>query len=88
MNIVIFDDKIGGHHLEYVHHLYEMALSRPDHRFIFVIPDLFYDVNDKFQWINATNITFDLIPREKVSNKEGSIIHSIRKSATIAKLVN
>lgn len=87
MNIVIFDDKIDGHHLEYVHHLYEMALTRPKHRFIFVIPDMFNDVKDKFGWINANNITFDLIPRDKVLIKEGNIIHSIRKSATIVKLV-
>lgn len=88
MNIIIFDDKIDGHHLEYVHHLYEMALTRPKHRFFFVIPDMFNDVKDKFQWVNVKNITFDLIPSGKVLNKEGNIICSIRKSATIAKLVN
>ena len=71
MTVVFFDDKVNGHHLEYLHHLYEIGLENPDCNFVFVIPDSFLDVKDKFLWIESSNITFDLFDKKLVGFPEG-----------------
>lgn len=88
MKIILFDDKINGHHLEYIHHFYEVAVLNPEHQFIFVLPDDFLDVRNKLLWEKVNNITFDLFPKEIVSYPEGTFMNSIKKSIGISKLVN
>lgn len=50
MTVMFFDDKVKGHHLEYLHHLYEIGLENPDCNFVFVIPDSFLDVKDNLRF--------------------------------------
>lgn len=84
---MFFDDKVNGHHLEYLHHLYEIGLENPDCNFVFVIPDSFLDVKDKFLWIESSNITFDLFDKKLVGFPEGSFIPNLKKSWGISNLV-
>lgn len=69
---LVFDDTIGGHHLEYLHHLHTLAASRPSQRFIFVIPDSFRKFSEKMEWKESSNITYHLLKEElfcKSSNR-------------------
>ena len=35
--IMVFDSEIGGHHLEYIHHVYEEALKHEENEFFFLL---------------------------------------------------
>lgn len=55
MKILIFDSETGGHHLEYIHHLYD-AVGASDHEAIILTAKSFEDVKEKFKWAEAPNI--------------------------------
>lgn len=59
---IIFSVRISGHHLEYMHHIYDACRRKPEANFAFVLPEEFIRVKDKFEWPRADNIRFDLIP--------------------------
>lgn len=77
--ILIFDDIIDGHHLEYLHHLYEIAQERAELDFVFSVPMDFSKEKDKYVWCECKHIEWDFIENEKVSNKEENLLlHSFR----------
>lgn len=57
MNILIFDDNITGHHLEYLHHIYQIACSSNNH-FFFLINKDFEKEKEKCKWDKTSNVTF------------------------------
>lgn len=80
-SILVFDDLIDGHHLEYIHHLYEIACGEPNMTFVFSVPRSILMVWDKFQWPGASNILWDYIDDDNISNKkENRLLHSFRLS--------
>lgn len=77
--ILVFDDVIDGHHLEYLHHLYEIAQEMPEYDFIFSVPNNFLKVKDKYEWRMCSHVQWDFINNENVSNKdENLLLHSFR----------
>ncbi len=88
MKLIIFDDKILGHHLEYIHHLYDLAVTQQEHQFVFVIPQSFNDVKDKFFWNPSANIEFDYISNIQVCNQKVLFPNSLKKSKAISTLIN
>lgn len=58
---LVFDNTFGGHHLEYLHHLHTLAISRPAHKYIFAIPDSFISVLNKMKWEKSTNVTYHFL---------------------------
>lgn len=72
--VLCFTYDILGHHLEYVHHLYEMAAGKEE-RFVFVVPRRFEEVRDRLTWTPCWNITFDFIApgEESAFNAAGSL---------------
>lgn len=65
--ILIFDNTLSGHHLEYAHHLYEMAVADADSDYVFVLPPDFEKEKDKFDWPNRDNIEIDLLSDDEVA---------------------
>ena len=65
MKTLIFDDSVKGHHLEYLHHIYERALELPEREFVFAVPHEFKDVSSKMTWEKASNISFLFIDDNK-----------------------
>ncbi|SDW45952.1 Glycosyltransferase involved in cell wall bisynthesis [Lutibacter oricola] len=59
--VMVFDNLIVGHHLEYINHLYNIALKKQNHKFIFVVPKEFVNIKDKFNWNDSSNIEFDYL---------------------------
>ncbi len=58
MNIAVFSNVIGGHHLEYLHHVYEMAEEDTGNNYYFILPDNFIDTKGVFDWRNLNNVEF------------------------------
>lgn len=55
---LVFDACVFGHHLEYLHHLYERARALPQREFVFAVPEDFKTVSKTMEWIPAENISF------------------------------
>ncbi len=87
MTIIIFSSQIEGHFLEYVHHLYELALDGVGQRFVFLLPSSFVDVKDKFEWEVKSHITFELFDDIKPTNAQRGITQLLGESYRTSKLV-
>lgn len=61
--ILVFETSVGdgGHHLEYLHHLYLKALQKVDIEFVFVVPEKFMLTSKRFDWPVADNIKFEYL---------------------------
>lgn len=58
---LIFTPTVSGHHLEYLHHLYDACLRVTDRQFVFVVPEQFVKVRHQFEWTEVQHITFDYL---------------------------
>lgn len=87
MTIIIFSSQIEGHFLEFVHHLYDLALDRLEHRFVFLLPSSFVDVKDKFEWEVKSHITFELFDEYKPTTTQRGFVQLLCESYKMSKLV-
>lgn len=79
MRILVFDPIISGHHLEYLHHLYMMAVNRPQDDFVFAVHPDFEKKRSLLEWPSADNISFDtLVP---VKEQNGNSISELLKAS-------
>lgn len=67
MNIIVFTNILEGHHLEYIHHVYEIALRDNVSRYIFLLPFSFTDIKGKFLWETSDHIRFQFFEDFKTS---------------------
>ena len=58
MNIIVFTSAVSGHNIEYLHHLYEMALSKPSNNYVFLVPDDFKNKKNFLRWKEGHNVKF------------------------------
>ena len=87
MNIIIFSHRIDGHFLEYVHHVYELALEKKEHHFVFLLPNSFLDVKEKFEWETKDHIAFDLYDDFKSTNIRRGLFQLLEESNRVSKFV-
>ena len=64
MKTLIFEPSLSGHHLEYLHHYYLGALERPENKYVFLVPETFEQVRDKYEWKPADNIEIKHIDKK------------------------
>jgi len=84
--ILVFDDQMTGHHLEYIHHLHEEASDNIDIDFIFAVPEKFQDVKKQFVWKKSDNIQYHFLSDENINISGNLIIQSYRKSKVVKKI--
>ena len=56
--IAIFDFYLGGHHIEYLHHIYIHAIENHDIDYIFILPNNFSMFKSDFVWPESNNVEF------------------------------
>lgn len=62
MRVLVFEPSLSGHHLEYLHHIYEGAAERTDCEFVFAVPcQEWSNMKDKCIWPEAKNISFMML---------------------------
>ncbi len=76
--ILIWDDMLEGHHLEYLHHIYEASIS-VEAKFIFVVPDSFKIIKNLMVWSNADNVAFDYMDQQEIDKLRGGYFKSAYK---------
>lgn len=74
MKILIHCTSIGGHQLEYIHHLYMGALETIDNEYVFVVPKRFGIDSKNLEWPNASNINIVYIEENKSKQIDGNIL--------------
>ena len=85
--ILIFEDTLSGHRLEYLNHIYEGATEKPDVKFIFAVPSDFIKIKDKLIWNKAENVVFHFFKKDEINKKTSAISNSFYKSRLVKKIV-
>lgn len=84
---LIFDTSIDGHHLEYIHHLYE-AKENEGTELVFCIPQAFEKVKENFQWSDKANINYHFLDDEQCKSIQrlGRVKYAIATSKLLLKV--
>jgi hypothetical protein len=72
-NVLIFDELVDGHHLEYIHHLYLGAVGDCNSNYFFLLSPDFENIKKKLLWPTSENVTILYI-----SDNENNIIRNIK----------
>lgn len=64
MRVLIFDNCISGHHLEYLHYLHIGASQREDCEYVFCVPKALEKAENEDQRIKTSNIRYHFIAPE------------------------
>lgn len=89
-HIMIFEPLMGGHVLEYLHHIYLAATEDIGNKYIFVVSPYFENVKREYSWPDSNNIHIHLLTQEEVCNCDktaGLIKNSISRSKLVKKYV-
>lgn len=89
MRILIFTPRTAGHHLEYLHHLYDGAKNKLENNYFFLVPNSFKEVKNELEWETAPNIEFIyLTEKESIKCNTGNYFSSsYRKCTTLKKYI-
>lgn len=87
MKTLIFDENISGHHLEYLHHYYRGAISRPNEEFVFCLEEVFLGQKSQFEWMDIPNMSFHIMTASEIDymRKANGFRHGLRMSILIAR---
>ena len=88
MKIIIYNRTIGGHHLEYIHHLYMAAIAQRAHLFYIVLPKRFEELKDNWTWPFSENIHFILFNDGYDKKKSLTIWDLLQISWNNIKIIN
>jgi len=68
MKVLIFDQSIDGHHLEYINHLYNMAAEDNERHYIFILNPEFEFKKKLLNWKETNNTTIDYFTKKELIN--------------------
>lgn len=87
MKILVCDTSITGHHLEYLHHLFQMAVNHPEHDYVFVVPKSFLHIKNKMEWEMSSNVVFDYVEDNQIPNSGNDVFSLLLFSLKICLLI-
>lgn len=90
MKILVFDNIVLGHHIEYLHHLNIGAERQENIELIYVLPAEFQTIKNNYSWdgINSRFVFFDDIEKKKEGKDFLAIIKkSFRLSKSLKKYI-
>ncbi len=85
MVTIVFTVDIGGHFLEYIHHLYDLCRGK-NGEFVFLLPASFEKIKNQWQWEESSNVLFELFDNTPFLYKTSNLGQFIL-SYKISKLV-
>jgi hypothetical protein len=84
-NKIIFLAQTSGHHLEYFNHLYNyIGENKKQEEYVFVVPEEFHNLKDKFVWEYYENISFHYI--DEIDLK-GHVKNKLKKAFYLSRLL-
>lgn len=78
---------MGGHHLEYIHHIYEAASVDQCNKYTFLLPQSFLGKKDKFDWIPLSNVVFDFFEDSLFEEDPSTVSQMLLNSYKICKFL-
>lgn len=72
--VLIHCPYIGGHQLEYAHHLYIGAMENKEKKYIFIMPQRFNVDSTKKEWPESSNISFHILSEEEEDTMSASML--------------
>lgn len=86
MNFLVHCTDIGGHQLEYLHHIYMHASKKNEHEYIFVVPERFKEDSKVLSWPICSNIIIDYLDKNELKQTDSSLLKkSFLKSKNLSK---
>lgn len=82
--LLVFDEVLSGHHLEYIHHLYLGAKEFQNIRLIFAVPKTFSEMKEKLSWEEQSNVLFHFIEEKELNEIEGNTFMLSYKKCALA----
>jgi len=67
--ILVYDDQLDGHHLEYINHIHNGAVENKNNKFIFALPVKFQELKNKLVWKESDNIKFHYILKDDINKR-------------------
>lgn len=83
--IAIFDFYLGGHHIEYLHHIYMNVMHNSNLRVTFIIPNNFESFKAELEWPVSDNIDFVFY---ELDDKKVRSLSTLEKSRLLSRLLN
>ena len=81
--ILILDTSCAGHHLEYIHHLYEAATLIDDGtKYVFAVPETFLQKGKLLNWSDSSNVSFYYLSSEECESGNG-FFSNIKRSRIV-----
>lgn len=68
--ILVFETNLDGHRLEFIHHIYEKAITDNRNRYVFILPNKFKEKEENLIWNENENISFVTIEDEIIDSIE------------------
>lgn len=87
MKRIIFNDKLEGHNLEFINHIYNYSANDKKNEYIFIIPKEFESLKDNYSWKEGSNSTFQFIRIEDILRLEKVHNNLIKYGWRISKLL-
>lgn len=82
--IAIFDFYLGGHHIEYLHHIYMYAIEDATTSYTFILPNNFDKFGGKMSWPKGDNINFIFY---ELDDKYVRSLKALEKAHMLSKLL-
>ena len=92
--VLIFDTELGGHHLEYIHHLWmgiASTASSNDEEYVFAVPEKDWMKSSVLlDWPECKKITLRLLSEDELSIKSSFPIfkRAVRECKILQNIVN
>ncbi|MBR4989171.1 MAG: glycosyltransferase [Bacteroidaceae bacterium] len=83
-NIAVFDFYLGGHHIEYLHHIYMHALQDAKTNYTFILPNNFDRFGERMSWPEADNISFTFF---EMDDKYVRSLKALEKARMLSRLL-
>lgn len=77
MKYIFFTHSISGHFLEYTYHQYNIAVQDLNNEYIFVVPNNFERIKDRFIWSPSVNVRFEYFDAGDLERPIRGLISSI-----------
>lgn len=87
MKKIIFDSELHGHHLEYIHHLHENAVTDLVNEYFFVIPNTFHKYKKQYSWKESNNVSFIFLSENDTKKCNANGIRGMFNKSFIASKV-
>lgn len=85
-NVLIFDDRIDGHHLEYIHHLYIGCEFSLNSKFIFLLPIEFASLRNNYFWPERENVEIILLSNRQMNSLNNT--SGLRRSLILSNIIS